>query len=575
MKINLLFRYNSVTKVITNTSVLIIIVSVLHILSVLSSFDSHISDSKSINRLNNLKIETIKLIYAARYHPQDLIKMVINIENKQTPETLLISSWFNTQSINKDSARLLTDWKKIKLQISIQELTQLEPALKQLSLSIDHLIKQYQTLETKKVDMVRFSELIEFLLITFAGFALFYYSKKQISQPIQRLVSNVRAIKAHNFDLYFPDSKNEIGLLSKGMSSMAKEMQRLIEQMQDQVDQKTQALEKANQTIEFLYLISQQLSTVKLTSPILFNALNALAKHADLKKLCLELNNGTFVNSSYGCASFDPQLLRIPIVINGRPYGFINYVLSDSSLDYTSLIESFSGLVARALYQEEYSLQAQKILLMEERSIIARELHDSIAQSLSFLKIQCAVLHRQVNEDKQGEAKQSICNIESAVAESYIQLRSLLSTFRLSVPESNFKEAVTTMITSLQQQTSALISMKQFEADFYTDAGQHIHLLQIIREAIVNAIKHAQCRQIDISCIITDENKGWINIIDDGLGFTYQSDKERENHYGLSIMKQRADELDATLSFTRLSHGTEVKLIFPYKAQLNQGITNV
>jgi len=452
-------------------------------------------------------------------------------------------------------------------------LTQLEPNLKQLSLSIDHLIKQYQILAAKKVDMVRFSELIEFLLIAFAGIALFYYSKKQIALPIQQLVSNVRAIKAHNFDLSFPDSKNEIGLLSQGMNSMAKEMQALIEQMQNQVDQKTQALEKANQTIEFLYLISQQLSTVKLTSPILFDALNALAKHANLKKLCLELNNGTFVNSSLGCASFDPEMLRIPIVIDGKPYGFISYVLSDNNLDYTSLIESFSGLVARALYQEEYSLQAQKILLMEERGIIARELHDSIAQSLSFLKIQCAVLHRQVNEEKQSEAKQSICNIESAVADSYIQLRSLLSTFRLSVPESNFKEAVTTMISSLQQQTSALISMRQFEANFYTDASQHIHLLQIIREAIVNAIKHAQCSRIDVSCIITDESRGWISIIDDGLGFIHESDKE--NHYGLSIMKQRSDELNGTLSFNRLPNGTEVKLLFPYKTQLNQGITNV
>ncbi|MCP5077411.1 MAG: sensor histidine kinase, partial [Psychromonas sp.] len=123
-------------------------------------------------------------------------------------------------------------------------------------------------------------------------------------------------------------------------------------------------------------------------------------------------------------------------------------------------------------------------------------------------------------------------------------------------------------------QTTALIAIKQFETHFYTDASQHIHLLQIVREAIINAIKHAQCQHIDISCIITDQHKVWISVIDDGLGIVDNS--EKSNHYGLSIMKQRADELGATLSFNSLNKGTEVKLIFPYKIPiLNQGNKNV
>ena len=411
-------------------------------------------------------------------------------------------------------------------------------------------------------------------MIAFAGIFLFYYSKKHIALPVKKLVTNVEAIKEHNFSVTFPDYKNEIGILSQGMDDMSKEIQNLIEDMQNQVKQKTLALEKANQTIEFLFSISQQLSTVKLTSPILFDALNALGKQANLRKVCVELNNGTFVNSALGCASLDPNLLRIPIIINAKPYGFLNYVVSEHEQDHTSLIESFTGLVARALYQEEHSLQAQKILLMEERGIIARELHDSIAQSLSFLKIQCTLLHRQVSGSQQEQAKQTINNIEVAVSDAYIQLRSLLSTFRLSVPESNFKEAMITMIKTLQKQTPALITIKQFETHFYTDASQHIHLLQIVREAIINAIKHAQCTSIEVSCIITNENNVWISIIDDGWGI--KDNAQKENHYGLSIMKQRADELGATLAVNPLVKGTEVKLIFPYKKSLlNQGIENV
>lgn len=574
MKINLLFHSHSVTKVITNTCLLILIVSAVHILSVFSSFDSHISDTNSINRLTELKMSTLKLIYSSRYHPQDMHNILADVEQTLSPAKLLQSSWFNTQSLNEQSATLLADWQKIKLQIAEGKYNQVENELNNFSLSINGIIGQHQVLSSKKIALVHFAELVEFLLIAFAGIFLFYYSKKHIALPVKKLVTNVEAIKEHNFSVTFPDYKNEIGILSQGMDDMSKEIQNLIEDMQNQVKQKTLALEKANQTIEFLFSISQQLSTVKLTSPILFDALNALGKQANLRKVCVELNNGTFVNSALGCASLDPNLLRIPIIINAKPYGFLNYVVSEHEQDHTSLIESFTGLVARALYQEEHSLQAQKILLMEERGIIARELHDSIAQSLSFLKIQCTLLHRQVSGSQQEQAKQTINNIEVAVSDAYIQLRSLLSTFRLSVPESNFKEAMITMIKTLQKQTPALITIKQFETHFYTDASQHIHLLQIVREAIINAIKHAQCTSIEVSCIITNENNVWISIIDDGWGI--KDNAQKENHYGLSIMKQRADELGATLAVNPLVKGTEVKLIFPYKKSLlNQGIENV
>lgn len=574
MKINLLLRSHSVTKVISNTCLLILIVSTVHILSIFSSFDSHISDTSSIAKLTELKMSTLKLKYSLHDRPQDVQNILADVERSLVPTNLLQSSWFNTQSLNQKSIVLLKHWQAIKLKIANGNFVNSQDTLSEFTAAINVLIEQHQILANKKMSLVHFIELLEFLVIACTGGFLFYYSKKHITQPVEKLLNNAKAIKEHHFTVNFPNYKNELGALSQGMAAMSKEIQTLIEDMQSQVQQKTLDLEKANQTIEFLFLISQQLGMVKLTSPILSDALNALAKQANLQKLCLELNNGTFVNSSLGCAAVDPDLLRIPIIINGRPYGFINYVVNKNEPDHSGLIESFTGLVARALYQEEHSLQAQKILLMEERSIIARELHDSLAQSLSFLKIQCTLLHRQVNDSQQQQAIQTITNIESAVSDAYKQLRSLLSTFRLNVPESNFKEAILTMIKTLQKQTSAVITIKQFATHFYTDASQHIHLLQIIREAVINAIKHAQCEHICISCIVTDENNVWISITDDGQGIS--DDPQQENHYGQAIMKQRANELGASLSFNRLIKGTEVKLIFPYKKQLiNQGCENV
>lgn len=570
MKINLPFKSHSVVKVITNACLLILIISTVQIISVFVTFENHIVNLKIIDKLTTLKINTNELIYASRYQPQEMIQITQKIEAQLPVPELFESTWFNTQKINNKNQQLSLQWQKIHSSIKENRFTDTELLLPAFLDSLNKIVKQYQQLTTKKMHLVHFAELASFSIVILVGFILYLYAKKQIVQPIKQLVRNVNSIKARDFDLTFPQSQNEIGVLSEGLKDTSAELERLISHMQAQVSEQTIALEKAHQTIEFLYSISQQLSTVKLTSPILYDALNALAKQANLKKLCIELNNGTFISSQQGCASIDEDMLRIAIIINGKPYGFLSYVLIDETQDQKALIESFTGLVARALYQEEHSLQEQKILLMEERAIIARELHDSIAQSLSFLKIQCTILHRQIDSDEKQQPKQTINNIEEAVSDAYIQLRSLLSTFRLSVVESNFKEAMLTMLKTLQKQTNAQISIQQFEPHFYLDASQHIHLLQIIREAIINAIKHSHCENIQISCIITDQHNVWISIIDDGQGFIDNSDKN--NHYGLSIMKQRADELGATLTINNLNKGTEVKLIFPYKnTLLNQG----
>jgi two-component system nitrate/nitrite sensor histidine kinase NarQ len=573
MKINLPNHSHSVVKVITNACLLILIISAVHIISVFTSFDSHIDNIKVIDKLTTLKISTSGLIYSAKYHPEDMPFIIQQIDSELSMDSIFQSHWFNTQQINQANQTLSIQWKEIHSFIDQSQFSQAQTLLPQFYNSLEEIMKQYEVLATKKMHIIHLIEYISFFLIFIVCAILYLYSKKHIQLPIKQLVKNVKQIKEHNFNLHFPKPKNEIGLLSQGVENTSNELNRLITSMKNQVSKQTIELEKANQTIEFLFSISQQLSTVKLSSPILYNALNALAKQVDLDKLCIELHNGTFICSQLGCASLHESLRQIPIIINGKPYGHLNYALNEGAQDQHSLVESFTGLIARALYQEENSLQEQKILLMEERGIIARELHDSIAQALSFLKIQCTLLHRQVNNSQQQEAQTTISNIEEAVSDAYIQLRSLLSTFRLNVPESNFKEAMITMIKTLQKQTPALITIKRCEAYFYTDANQHIHILQIVREAIINAIKHAQCKHIDISCIITDQNKVWISILDDGTGMIDNNDKD--NHYGLSIMKQRADELGATISFISLHQGTEVKLIFPYKKSiLNQGTEN-
>ena len=101
------------------------------------------------------------------------------------------------------------------------------------------------------------------------------------------------------------------------------------------------------------------------------------------------------------------------------------------------------------------------------------------------------------------------------------------------------------MVATLDEQTTAVISLNNQLSSTELDAHQQVHLLQLIREATINAIKHAQAENINIECL---ESDGFVTVRveDDGVGFDRQD--EKLNHYGMSIMQERAARLHADLS---------------------------
>ena len=226
------------------------------------------------------------------------------------------------------------------------------------------------------------------------------------------------------------------------------------------------------------------------------------------------------------------------------------------------LMKNFSMLLAQVLHKDQTLLQHQRLLLMEERAVIARELHDSLAQALSYLKIQSTLLKRSVAKGDNGKAKAAMEQIDEGLSNAYTQLRELLGTFRLSIGDANLGEAIGVMLEQLKPQTRAEIRLQYGLTDTDLEAGQHIHILQLIREAVLNAIKHACAQRIDVSCETLADGNIQVQIADDGVGIGGAS--SAVNHYGLSIMNERASKLHGQLTISEPSSGgTRVHLTFP------------
>jgi two-component system nitrate/nitrite sensor histidine kinase NarQ len=116
------------------------------------------------------------------------------------------------------------------------------------------------------------------------------------------------------------------------------------------------------------------------------------------------------------------------------------------------------------------------------------------------------------------------------------------------------------MLNQLGEQTSATIALNNNLSSMELDAHQQVHLIQLIREATINAIKHADATRINIECNESDGDVV-VSIEDDGVGF--EQNNAKLNHYGMSIMQERAVRLNGDLSI-ETSPDTGCKVTLKY-----------
>lgn len=98
------------------------------------------------------------------------------------------------------------------------------------------------------------------------------------------------------------------------------------------------------------------------------------------------------------------------------------------------LLEAVARHIGIAINISRRATESRRLALLEERSVIARKLHDSLAQSLSYLKIQVTRLDAALNESENDQTVRLILKeLRDGLSSAYRQLRELLTTFRLKV----------------------------------------------------------------------------------------------------------------------------------------------
>ncbi|HEX4869098.1 MAG TPA: histidine kinase [Moraxellaceae bacterium] len=225
------------------------------------------------------------------------------------------------------------------------------------------------------------------------------------------------------------------------------------------------------------------------------------------------------------------------------------------------LTQALADLIGNALQLGRQREKDNFLLLHNERNTIARELHDSLAQSLSYLKLQVVRLQMLIERKEDiGQVREVSDALGDGLNDAYRQLRELLTTFRLSLSDGDLMNAMKVAVEEFSRRGGFRIFLQNDELPVPLAATEEIHLLQILRESLSNCCRHAGASQVWVQLRQAGEDVELI-VEDDGRGFA-APDAEQQ-HHGLTIMNERARSICGTLEIgPRQPRGTRVHLRF-------------
>jgi signal transduction histidine kinase len=183
--------------------------------------------------------------------------------------------------------------------------------------------------------------------------------------------------------------------------------------------------------------------------------------------------------------------------------------------------------------------------IYEERERLAKELHDSIAQTLFLLRVQM----------KKGKVKEADSLVQSIDA----QLRHAIFNLRMDPAEHvHFTNRIENWLEDWSTVSGIDIETEISLIETFFTATDEVQLFGVIQEAFTNIRKHSEAKYVFFK--LHTHDKKWEMIIEDnGKGFNLT--EIGSNQYGISMLKERSDKLEAYFEIdTTLNRGTKIIL---------------
>jgi len=446
--------------------------------------------------------------------------------------------------------------------------------------------------------------------------ALLYTGYIYVVDPVARLRRALALVEQGAFDARVDViARDEFGELGEGFNRMARNLQQLYASLEDKVREKTASLESESRRLASLYDASAFIGRVDTLDELargfvgkvrqaaradaavirwsdqanqryLLLAADGLPEPLVRAEQCLNAGSchcgaapagsgartialavgATGPLGHCGPAGFR-TLVAIPVELHHRVLGEIDLLYRDEHAladEDRSLLETLASHLASAMEGMRAAALDVEAAVAHERGLLAQELHDSIAQSLAFLKIQVKLLRAAAGRGDPSAVARAVDEIDAGVRESYSDVRELLLHFRTRTRDEDIEPALRTTLSKFEHQTGLRVQLDVEGHGLPLDPDVQVQALHIVQEALSNVRKHAGAKRVWLR---VQQTPAWrFEVRDDGCGFD-ASAAPGETQVGLRIARERAQRIGGQVEVeSSPGEGTRVILTLPQPA---------
>lgn len=263
-------------------------------------------------------------------------------------------------------------------------------------------------------------------------------------------------------------------------------------------------------------------------------------------------------------------MIAVPLQYRDKTLGVYNLFIDNDMVsdvaEVNDLLTSIGRHLGMAIDKARLDDETTRLSIMEERTRLAHELHDSLAQTMASLRFQVRVLDENLRKGEEPAVWHELEKIENNLDEAYSELRELITHFRAPIDKRGLVPAVEHLIKRFKNQTGIHIFLQQEWNIVQLPPSIEVEVLRIIQESLNNIRKHSQAHTVRV--ILRSQPQGDCHILieDDGVGIDAHEDKTRD-HYGLNIMQERAKRINGRLKIeSDASEGTRITLTFNHSS---------
>ena len=266
------------------------------------------------------------------------------------------------------------------------------------------------------------------------------------------------------------------------------------------------------------------------------------------------------------------SLLAVPIQSQGRVLGNLYLTEKKTAPTFTAAdeetLERLATLAALAIANARLHRQVRALAVIEERTRIAREMHDSVAQVLGYVNTKAQAAQTLLQDGQSDRAAVQIRQLAEAARVAYADVREEILGLRTSLgQEQGFLSALRTYLERWQDQSGIAVDLTVPDDTArwpHPSPSGEVQLLRIIQEALANIRKHAEARQATIRLL---QDEGYVEAIveDDGSGFAPEDlGRAAFPRFGLTTMRERAEAAGGTFAVASApGAGTRVTVRIP------------